>query len=152
MPYLKAPQPRHYGKKVSEIVYNRQGLRFRETIGIVYDPSKVPAPRLDREWGEVQERTLTSVDETIDRVDMTARQARQLLYDKAWEIAETIRARYPEHVLPHPGLDHPEPDDERGWWYPSEDERERIERKEESRSKGRYIAETGDWAVDGEGA
>ena len=151
MPYLPAPEARHYGKKTARITYHRQGLEFEETIGVVYDPSKLSGSTLDREWDEVQERTLTKLDRTIERVDMTPHQARKLLYEKAWDIALTIRARYPEHVLPHPGLNHPPPDDPRGWWYPSEEERRKIERKEESRRKGRYIAETGDWAVDGEG-
>ncbi|NIR76758.1 MAG: hypothetical protein GWN53_17155 [Gammaproteobacteria bacterium] len=151
MPYLKEPEPRHYGRLGSTIKYSRQGLRFEEAVGVLYDPQQIPPAELDRKWDELQEQKLTELDEIIERVDMTPETAARLVYQKAWDIALTIRAEWPEHVIPDPGLNHPEPRDERGWWYPSEDERGRIEDRRERREKGMYIAETGDWAVDGEG-
>lgn len=114
-------------------------------IGVVYDPSVVPAAKLDELF-----------DDTLEEVWDEAQRMRRLTLSGAgatfdpWEAVARMEARHPGDVLPHPQLRLPHrlryPR-----WLPTAEELEKVEKERVSLEKGRYIQETGDWAVDGEG-
>lgn len=143
MPRLAAPEPRHYGR--AERTIERGGRSV--TIGLVYDPARVPAAKLDGEFDEAFEDALRQAQFAAQ----LGTRPKWYPHSHLWEAVAVLEARYPGDVLPHPAL--PLPDDLRyPRWTEGEEERRRRLKREESRAKGQHILETGDWAVDGEGA
>lgn len=149
MPTYDKPEARHYGRAERTIPVP-DGMRHTRgkgeiIVGCVYDPSKIPGAKLDKE-----------LDAELNSVWDTACRQRDLTIDgggagfSPWEAVARMEARYPGHVLPHPGLALP-PDLKYPRWYPTEEEVAKIEASDVSKTKGAYIHETGDWAVDGEG-
>lgn len=135
MPRLEAPESRHRGIAVRKV----RAPGGREiTIGLLYDPSRVPPAKIDAEFTPELELVLAG-----------AHLRPEWQFDP-WEAVARLEARYPGDVLPHPTLALPErlryPR-----WYPSDEERAQMAVRAERRAKGAYVATTGDWAVDGEG-
>lgn len=150
MPTYSKPQARHYGRAertipVPEGMVQTRG-RPEMIVGLVYDPSKIPGPKVDAEF----DLELNNAwDEALRRREFTI-DGRGAAFDP-WDAVAVMEARYPGHVLPHPALALPArlhyPR-----WYPDAEEVAKIEASDISKAKGQYISETGDWAVDGEGA
>lgn len=146
MPYLTEPQGRHRGQAVKTI--ERHGRSI--TVGLVYDPQRVSPATIDAEFEQC----------VSDSINDAAFRARLTLTGRVgwdgWDAVDRLVARYPGNVLRHPGLD-PRPPEQRKDWYPTPEERERLEREAADRAKGRHVAESlqrgrPDWAVDGGGA
>jgi len=147
VPTLPAPAARHYGRAERRIdrPADATGPAY-VVIGVVYDPSRIPGPRLE----ELFDAKLTGTWDAAQNQRRLTVSGAGAVWDP-WEAVAQLEADHPGDILPHPALKLPArlryPR-----WYPTDEERRKLDAEQLSKAKAAHILETGDWAVDGEGA